>query len=144
MTRAKFGERIMKQFIKLNGASVRWIRFASRQTIRVFIAHCLILVLCVGPALSVDLPVKETAKNKPPESPGKRGTVVSRKPKPIFAAQLQVASVLAGQSVTQLPDGRWLLIGGEVDHRAVDTVSLSDGMTGAPVPIKSKLHQARA
>jgi len=134
----------MKQFIKLNGASVRWIRFASRQTIRVFIAHCLILVLCVGPALSVDLPVKETAKNKPPESPGKRGTVVSRKPKPIFAAQLQVASVLAGQSVTQLPDGRWLLIGGEADHRAVDTVSLSDGITGAPVPIKSKLHQARA
>ena len=46
--------------------------------------------------------------------------------------------------MTLLGDGRSLLIGGEVDKRAVDTVSLSDGFTGAPVPIKSKLRQARA
>ena len=66
------------------------------------------------------------------------------KVKPIFAARPQANAILPGQSVTLLGDGRSLLIGGEVNNRAVDTVSLSDGMTGAPVAIKSKLHQARA
>src|SRR5688572_19238222 len=107
----------MKQFINLKDVTVWRPRFASRQMVRVFIAQMLMLVLCVGPALSLDVSVKERASNKSPGSPLKRATVVSRKPKPIFAAHVQVASLLAGQSVTQLPDGRSLLIGGELNGR---------------------------
>ena len=59
------------------------------------------------------------------------------KAKPIFAVRPQANTLLPGQSVTLLGDGRSLLIGGEVDKHAVDTVSLSDGVTGALVPIIS-------
>src|SRR5215210_5700682 len=131
----------MKQFIKRNEVAGRRCRWAS---LRIFVAQILMLVLCVGPALSLDVVNKENVSNKAPAAPPKRGPLPSRRPKPIFAAPVQTTSLLAGQTVTLLGDGRALLIGGEADKHALDTVLLSDGFTGAPVPIKSKLRQARA
>jgi RHS repeat-associated protein len=128
----------MKQFIKFNVTAVRQLRF------RVCIAQVLMLVVCFGPAFSLASPVKDSAKSGPVVAPPKRGAVSSRRMKPIFAAPLQAASVLAGQTVTELADGRTLLIGGEVDKGAVDTVAISDPRSGAPVAIKTKLHHGRA
>ena len=111
---------------------------------KIAITHILILVLCFGPTFSLNLSAKANAGNKPVGPAPKRGPVPVRKMKPIFAARPQANAILPGQSLTLLGDGRSVLIGGEVNNRAVDTVTISDGVTGAPVPMRSKLHQARA
>lgn len=60
--------------------------------------------------------------------------------------QLAAPAPLArpGQSVTQLPDGRWLLLGGQgVDQEAVDSAELLDAATGRREKLGAKLLQAR-
>jgi RHS repeat-associated protein len=131
----------MQQFKKLNGVVGR---FWSRQAIRVFISQLLIMVLCFGSAISQTLRAKSSENVRPVVLSAKPGPVVSRKPRPPFAARVQAISLLPGQSITQLPDGRSLLIGGELDNQGVDTVSISDARTGAPIELKARLHQARA
>ncbi|UMR29608.1 DUF6531 domain-containing protein [Massilia sp. MB5] len=49
-----------------------------------------------------------------------------------------------GQSATQLPDGRWLLLGGQgVDREAVASVALLDAQTGKSEKLAATLLQAR-
>ena len=85
----------MKQSKKLDGVVSR-LWSASSQVLRVSITQILILVLCFGPVLSLDLAVKDSANTKPVPAPARRGPVATRKPKPIFAAPVQTATVLAG------------------------------------------------
>jgi RHS repeat-associated protein len=116
----------MKQFKKLNSI-------------------VLILFFCFGPPLSLNLRAESNDPLRRIVTTPKRGPIVSRKPKLLSAAPAQAQSVLPGQTVTQLPDGRSLLLGGEVNNRAVDTVSLIDPRNGgAPIELKAKLRQARA
>lgn len=135
--------KIMQQFKKLNGVVGRFWS-ASRQVIRVSVGQLLIIALCCGSALSQTLTAKSSEDNRPVVFAAKPGPVVSRKPRPVFAARVQATSLLPGQSITQLADGRSLLIGGEVDNQGVDTVSISDARTGAPIELKARLHYARA
>jgi RHS repeat-associated protein len=51
---------------------------------------------------------------------------------------------LAGQTATLLPDGRWLLLGGEGPGGAVDTAAVWDARTGLASPLAQALHYARA
>lgn len=134
----------MKQFIQLAHVAVAQRRFASRRTVRVLITQIMIVALCCGPVLSLDLAVKNSANTKPVSPSARRGPAPTRKPKPVFAAHVQTASILPGQTATQLPDGRTLLIGGEIDNQAVDAIAISDGRSGVPVPLRGKLHHARA
>ncbi len=133
----------MKQLIRFKLSTVRRLRLASRQMVRVCITQLLILVVCLGPGLTLSISGKD-ASNKPVVSTAKRGPIAVRRPKPVLAARVPVANLLPGQTITLLPDGRSLLLGGEVDNHAVDAVSISDPRSGAPVAVKNKLHHARA
>ena len=130
----------MKQFKKF----VWRLGTASRRVILVSVTQILILALCFGPALSLNLTAKNEDAGRTVVSKPEPGPVVSRKPRPNFAARVQATSLLPGQTITQLSDGRSLLIGGDVDGRAVDTISISDSISGAPRELKARLHQPRA
>ena len=132
----------MKQFIKFNRTIAR--RLASTQMVRVCVTQLLILILCFGPVFSVSLRDKDSANSKPVVSTPKREPIAPRRLRPVLAPRVPAANLLPGQTVTLLSDGRSLLIGGEIDSQAMDTVSISDGRSGAPIQIKSKLHHARA
>jgi len=134
----------MKQLIKFN-RKVTWrLGLASTQMVRVCVAQILILVLCFGPVFSVSLVDKDSAIPKASVATAKHGAIAPRRPKPVLAARVPEADLLPGQTLTLLPDGRSLLIGGEIDNQAVDTVAISDGRSGAPVQAKGKLRHARA
>ncbi|HXH82154.1 MAG TPA: hypothetical protein VNN07_04410, partial [Candidatus Tectomicrobia bacterium] len=51
---------------------------------------------------------------------------------------------LPGQTVTILPDGRWLLLGGEVNGRAVATGTLWDPNSQTATQLPGALHSGRA
>jgi hypothetical protein len=51
---------------------------------------------------------------------------------------------LPGQSATLLPDGRWLLLGGEGPRGAVETAEVWDPRTGQTTPLAQDLHHRRA
>ncbi len=75
-----------------------------------------------------------------------KAPVSSRKKiRPAFAARVQTAATMPGQTITLLPDGRSLLVGGEdANGRSVDSIALSDTRTGMPVPSPRKLRRARS
>src|SRR5205807_10020406 len=50
----------------------------------------------------------------------------------------------AGQSVTLLPDGRWLFLGGEDPQGVLGTGRVLDPETGVTTPLRSSLHEPRA
>jgi hypothetical protein len=52
---------------------------------------------------------------------------------------------LPGQSATQLPDGRWLLLGGlDQDNSPSSDATVLKGKVGAVAPLSAKLNQARS
>lgn len=130
----------MKGRIRIGNALASGMRSTPIEIFRQGMA--IILLVCFTSASILPTAFAST-KEKAPLSVSKN---VPRpvKTKPIFAARPQANTLLPGQTVTLLGDGRSLLIGGEIDKCAVDAVSLSDAFTGAPVAIKSKLRQARA
>ena len=50
----------------------------------------------------------------------------------------------AGQSATLLPDGRWLLLGGEVGGRPLSTAAIANLCSGQTTPLPNSLLSARA
>lgn len=78
------------------------------------------------------------AKSKNRKSPDPRGNKQSDAPTP------QPPPLVAGQSATLLPDGRWLLVGGEDKEGPLDRASLTDSRTGARTPLAKTLQVARA
>ena len=53
-------------------------------------------------------------------------------------------SLLPGQSATVLPDGRWLLVGGEALGGGIDTASIWNPRTGLTTQLTVRLKHARA
>src|SRR5919197_5303117 len=53
-------------------------------------------------------------------------------------------TLLPGQSVTILPDGKWLLVGGETTKGSLSTVSIWDPYSGVIQQLTSQLQHARA
>src|SRR5438067_1096660 len=51
---------------------------------------------------------------------------------------------IPGQSATLLPNGKWLLIGGESPNGPVTTIAVRDPQTGAISQLDGKLATARA
>lgn len=78
------------------------------------------------------------AKSKTRKSPAPRGNKQSDAPTP------QPPPLVAGQSATLLPDGRWLLVGGEDKEGPLSHASLTDSRTGARTPLAKSLQVARA
>jgi RHS repeat-associated protein len=58
--------------------------------------------------------------------------------------RVEAPTSLPGQSATLLPDGRWLLLGGEGSRGAVDTAEIWDPRTGLTTPLAQDLHHRRA
>jgi RHS repeat-associated protein len=54
------------------------------------------------------------------------------------------SAVIPGQSVTLLPDGRWLLVGGQGAQGPLGTASIFDPETTTTTPVTQPLLQARA
>jgi hypothetical protein len=52
-------------------------------------------------------------------------------------------NAVRGQSATQLPDGRWLMLGGETSSGPLGGATLIDPRTGAPSPLRSSLSVPR-
>ena len=57
---------------------------------------------------------------------------------------LRPPALMAGQAATLLPDGRWLLTGGEGEHGPIATALIKDPRTGETTRISERLKQARA
>jgi RHS repeat-associated protein len=111
------------------------------------IGSLLVTILCItlatGPGFS--LASTTAASRKSADVPARPKSVPrSKRAKPINLLLSQTTASLAGYTLTLLPDGRSLLIGGETANGPQDTVSISDPNTGEPVPVKNKLHYARA
>ena len=114
----------------------------NKRTLKI-LATILIFILVFGTTLPLAASPNRKAKRavNDPFVPKK---VPAHKAKPIFAARVQAASLLPGQTATLLPDGRSLLIGGESDSGPRDEAAISDPRSGEPVPLRNKLHHARA
>jgi RHS repeat-associated protein len=69
------------------------------------------------------------------------GTVIAPS---LAAAQGAPPPRLPGQSVTLMPDGRWLLVGGQGPSGPVNTASFFDPRNGLTTPAPWRLTQARA
>ncbi|OYV48179.1 MAG: hypothetical protein B7X10_03455 [Burkholderiales bacterium 21-58-4] len=57
---------------------------------------------------------------------------------------LQVPPTANGQSATLLPDGSWLLLGGEVNGQVTGTAIIEDPATGQQTPLTTILNVPRA
>ncbi|HKY26732.1 MAG TPA: RHS repeat-associated core domain-containing protein [Pyrinomonadaceae bacterium] len=57
---------------------------------------------------------------------------------------LRPPALMAGQAATLLPDGRWLLTGGEGEHGPTATALIKDPRTGETTQLSERLKQARA
>jgi RHS repeat-associated protein len=58
--------------------------------------------------------------------------------------QSRTTAGILGQSKTLLPDGHWLILGGEGSQGMVDTAAIQDAATGAITTLSSHLLHARA
>ena len=105
------------------------------------ITATLIVILAVGPCLALAAPSREKKVAFHPIKTIKSGGSKITRP---LAAPAQASALRAGETITLLPDGRSLLIGGEENGESVATAAISDIRTGAPVPLTSKLNRARA
>ena len=113
--------------------------------IRKYISVALGIILVSGPCLAMARPSAEKRVYRPLKSvknPGTKspGTKTVRTP----AARPQASALRPGQTITLLPDGRSLLIGGEENGESLATASISDARTGAAVPVARNLNLARA
>jgi RHS repeat-associated protein len=64
---------------------------------------------------------------------------------PVASAQPQAQTPsVAGQSATRLPDGRWLLLGGERDGGIVRAAAIFDPRTGATIRLDAGMTMPRA
>ena len=90
--------------------------------------------LAIGPR---DKKEPELAKTIPPASANKSRRI----PRLI---RLETPALLPGQSATLLPDGRWLLLGGEGEKGLLSTATVKDARTGESAPITGSLREPRA
>ena len=136
----------MKQRISFVIASISRFFLGSRSILNSCIAQILILILFFGSSLifASSRNDKDLSKRSDYYPLITRKVPGPNKPKPIFAARVQAASLLPGQTATLLPDGRSLLIGGETQNGPQDLTSITNTRTGQPVPLKSKLTRPRA
>ena len=106
------------------------------------IAITLVVLLVLGPCMALASPSSE---RKDVVSPPLK-TIKSSRPKIArpFAARPQTSALRPGQTVTLLPDGRSLLIGGEENGEPLATASVTDIQTGVAVSLPAKLNRARA
>ena len=104
------------------------------------ISVALSLILAAGPSLALAAPAREIKVYRP----FKRAKSPSTKTARPLAARPQASALRPGQTITLLPDGSSLLIGGEGNGGPLSTASISDPRTGVPVVLTAKLHRARA
>ena len=127
----------MKRTISLRNLFASRLAASLKHSSRACVARILVLVLVLVPTMAVAAPDKKKASNHP----------VSKKVSPSGKPKILVArpqATLAGQTLTQLPDGRWLLIGGESENGPQDVVAFNDPRTGLTVASRTKLQHARA
>lgn len=113
--------------------------------IRKFISVALSIILTSGPCLATAGPSSEKRVYRPLKTV--KGPVTRRsntKSARTPAARPQASALRPGQTITPLPDGRSLLIGGEENSESLATASISDARTGAAVPVARNLNRARA
>src|SRR5216684_592727 len=97
-------------------------------------------VLMFNPALILAATAPSTASLRPPSTKLTRAPKAKR-PAPLAKAQ---AGEVTGQTSTLLPDGRFLIVGGQETEGAKATVAITDPRTGEVSPLSIKLHEARA
>jgi len=98
------------------------------------------LALVLNPALILAATVPSAASLR---ETSVKLTPAPRARRPATLAKAQTG-VVAGQTSTLLPDGRFLIVGGQETEGAKATVAISDPRTGEVSPLSVKLHQARA
>ncbi|MBD0369820.1 MAG: Ig-like domain-containing protein [Pyrinomonadaceae bacterium] len=81
---------------------------------------------------------KEPEVNKTIAARANRGRVIPR------ISQVETPALAAGQAATLLPDGRWLLSGGESDAGPLSTAAIKDARTGETSQLPNGLQQPRA
>jgi RHS repeat-associated protein len=100
----------------------------------------LILCVCFGSILSLSLALALASNSGGEKAASNNGA----SKKLVAVAAIQMPTVEAGQSATLLPDGRWLLIGGEAQGGPLDTAAIQDIRTGAITPVANRLQTPRA
>ncbi len=96
--------------------------------------------LVFNPALILAATEPSTASLRPAR------TELIRTPKakrPATLARNQAGEV-TGQTSTLLPDGRFLIVGGQGTEGATATIAITDPRTGEVTPLSVKLHETRA
>jgi len=104
------------------------------------ISLALAIILVVNQYLAFAAPSREKKVYRPFKTAKSTSSKLAR---PV-AAPAQASALRPGQSLTLLPDGRSLLIGGEENGESLATASITDARTGVAVPLRHKLHRARA
>lgn len=116
-----------------------------RFSLSIAIIVCLILV--AGPLMAM-APRSEKAKTVSRNVPSGRTDTVARKSgksiKKAAAPAPQKRGLIPGQSATQMPDGRWLLVGGEGRDGALSTAFIKEQNSKIVTPVAGKLQTPRA
>lgn len=108
----------------------------------------IIFSLCLGLALGARLLVTTSASTEKERSPATSKDGKARPGKSVKRQEPQAATrpapQIPGQSATLLPDGRWLLLGGEGAAGVSAAAEIKDYRTGAVTQLSTGLQQPRA
>lgn len=117
---------------------------------RLSLAIALVWILFVAPIMaSTPVRVNVGGRRSSPRKPtretksGGASEFVSRA-KLITAVPTQTTATISGQSTTLMPDGRWLLIGGESQDGPLNSAALKDERNGKTIALASRLSRGRA
>ena len=105
------------------------------------ISVALAIILASGPCLAFATPSRDKKVVYPASKPVRSSTAKLARP---LAARPQSSALRPGQTVTLLPDGTSLLLGGEEKGESLATGAITDPRTGLPVSLSARLHRARA
>jgi RHS repeat-associated protein len=107
----------------------------------------LCIFLVAGPLLAMASNTKSLKRSAPIMTEGRPGTSTRKSGKETrtpIRPMAQMSGLIAGQTATQLPDGRWLLIGGEGQDGPLATALVKDPNSGVVITLGSKLKFSRA
>lgn len=113
------------------------------------VALGLSVILWVSPILSLAAGSNSASLRSKGDLPGRKSNPAPKTEKRLLlnrAAKraIQTPALIEGQSVTQLPDGKWLLVGGRERDVPAGTVAIKDIRAGVITSLSRGLQYARA